>query len=90
MLPTFFLSLFIYVLADPVALPFTDCSDLRANESEKLQVDTLYGQVLHNAQGYYLNLTLFGTSASEIAGVINSSLGVSLQFTYLISRLNEL
>lgn len=76
---TLILSLFLSVFADPVSLPFTDCSDSRTNQSQKIQVDELYGQVLHNAQGYYLNLTAFGTSPSDITGVINSSLGACSQ-----------
>lgn len=82
---TFLFSLLFHVLADPVSLPFTDCSDSRTDQSQKLQVDQLYGQVLHNVQGYYLNFTVFGTSPFDITGVVNSSLGASLHSRLLVT-----
>ena len=72
---TFVLFCPLYVSADPVSLPFTDCSDPRTNETLKFQVDTVYGQVLHSARwGHYLNLTVFGSSPTGILGQSNSSL----------------
>lgn len=70
----FFLLFPLYVSADPVSLPFTDCSDGQ-NENLKFQVDNVYGQVLRNAKwGHYLKLTVFGSSPTEILGQSNSSL----------------
>jgi len=69
------LALLHYVSADPVSLPFTDCSDPHANNDQKFQIHTVYGQVLRNTQwGHYLNLTVFGTSPAEILGSSNTSI----------------
>lgn len=62
------------VRADPAVVPFEDCFDEPDNVQNKLNVSTVYAQVLEDADEiHYLNLTVIGTSPSEIVGVTNTS-----------------
>ncbi|KAJ6587795.1 hypothetical protein B0H10DRAFT_1831452 [Mycena sp. CBHHK59/15] len=68
------------VFADPASLPFDDC--FSGNESAKLTVSQVYGQVLRSKQlGTYLNLTVIGDSPEEIFGFTNSSSSLATIFT---------
>ncbi|KAF9057834.1 hypothetical protein BJ165DRAFT_1423835 [Panaeolus papilionaceus] len=71
------------VLADPANLPFTDCFDEPESIDQKLNVTTVYGQVLQNQEwGSYLNLTVLGTSPKDIVGVVaNQSSSLATLFT---------
>lgn len=62
------------VYADPATVPFTDCFDNEANQTQKLNISTVYAQVLENNDlGKYLNLTMLGQSPQQILGVTNAS-----------------
>ncbi|KAH6914675.1 membrane protein [Coprinopsis sp. MPI-PUGE-AT-0042] len=70
------------VRADPAVVPFQDCFDEPDNVQNKLQVSTVYAQVLEDAdEVHYLNLTVIGTSPSEIVGVTNTSNSLATLFT---------
>jgi hypothetical protein len=59
-------------LADPASIPFEDC--FSGNDSMKLTVDEVYGQVLTSSElGTYLNLTVIGNSPQDILGFTDSS-----------------
>src|SRR3984957_20568352 len=75
------------VLAQPAPLPFQDC--FSGNDSFKLNVSTVYGQILSIGQTErYLNLTVFGESAQSITGFSNES--TSLGIFYHLSNLQYL
>lgn len=62
------------VLGDPATVGFSDCFDQSANVSQKLNITTIYAQILPNdTWGQYLNLTLLGESSTGIVGFSNSS-----------------
>ncbi|PPQ63149.1 hypothetical protein CVT24_005789 [Panaeolus cyanescens] len=70
------------ILADPANIPFTDCFDELDNIDQKLNVTTVYAQVLQNQEwGNYLNLTVLGTSPKDILGLANSSTSLATLFT---------
>ncbi|KAF8165713.1 hypothetical protein B0H34DRAFT_690241 [Crassisporium funariophilum] len=70
------------VAADPASIPFTDCFDEPESIDQKLNVNTVYAQVLQNADlGRYLNLTVIGTSPRDILGLANTSTSLSTLFT---------
>ncbi|KAF9450173.1 hypothetical protein P691DRAFT_665912 [Macrolepiota fuliginosa MF-IS2] len=70
------------VYADPATVPFTDCFDDTADESQKLNVSTVYAQVLENHEwGKYLNLTVLGDSPLPIQGFVSGSESLSTLFT---------
>lgn len=63
-----------FVVANPASLTFQDCFDDTENENQRLQVDSVYAQVLQDdLNSHYLNLTVFGSSPNEIVGISNSS-----------------
>lgn len=58
-----------FVAAQPAPLIFDDCSSGSSlNASQRIQVSTVYGQILHNttSNGNYLNLTVIGETGTEI------------------------
>jgi hypothetical protein len=60
--------------ADPATVPFTDCFDSDENLVQKLNVSTVYAQVLENRDlGVYLNLTVLGDTPQQILGTTNAS-----------------
>lgn len=62
------------VTADPATVPFTDCLDSEASQAQKLNISTVYAQVLQNNDlGTYLNLTVLGQSPQTILGLANTS-----------------
>ncbi|RXW25178.1 hypothetical protein EST38_g690 [Candolleomyces aberdarensis] len=66
-------------MADIYALGMTV---LEANPQNKLSVSTVYAQVLSDEQhGTVLNLTVFGSSPSQIIGLTNSSGSLATLFT---------
>lgn len=74
--------------ADPAIVPFQDCFDEPGNTGNKLNVSTVYAQVLRDdEENHYLNLTVIGVSPSEIIGLTNasSSLGEWLLFSSFIN-----
>ncbi|KAL0574201.1 hypothetical protein V5O48_007742, partial [Marasmius crinis-equi] len=52
----------------PVSLSFNDCFDSRrGNESQKLTVSHVYGQVIETSDSdSYLNLTVIGSANQEL------------------------
>jgi hypothetical protein len=77
-LPLALVSLLTLILpkasADPASIPFSDCFDEPESVGQKLDVDTVYAQVLQNEEwGRYLNLTVVGTSRQDILGMSNTS-----------------
>ncbi|KAJ7937049.1 hypothetical protein B0H13DRAFT_2261477 [Mycena leptocephala] len=67
-------------LADPASIPFEDC--FSGNDSMKLTVDEVYGQVLTSSElGTYLNLTVIGNSPQDILGFTDSSSSLATLFT---------
>ncbi|PFH47802.1 hypothetical protein AMATHDRAFT_66795 [Amanita thiersii Skay4041] len=86
-LPRSFTSLLLFlilpqVLAEPATVPFSDCFDRGANTSQKLDINTVYAQILPNeVWGKYLNLTLLGNSSQGITGFSNTSNSLSTLFT---------
>jgi len=69
------LALFFFLLtvhADPAKLPFTDCFDAD-NTTQRVTVDTVYAQVLHNTDS--LNLTVLAHTPQPILGLTNASSG---------------
>ncbi|KAF8806230.1 hypothetical protein BYT27DRAFT_7141837 [Phlegmacium glaucopus] len=82
LLPLSLLSLLAVVLADPASIPFQDCFDEPDSISQKFNVNTVYAQVLQNADlGNYLNLTVLGTSPQDILGRVNTSTSLATLFT---------
>ncbi|KAF9534607.1 hypothetical protein CPB83DRAFT_901584 [Crepidotus variabilis] len=70
------------VFGNPASLAFQDCFDDPTSESQRLQVDNVYAQVLQNNQmGHYLNLTVLGSSPRDILGLSNTSTSLSTLFT---------
>ncbi|KAF8076772.1 hypothetical protein FPV67DRAFT_1472632 [Lyophyllum atratum] len=70
------------VLADPAIVQFTDCFDDDSNPALKLDISTVYAQVLDNDElGRHLNLTVLGTSPQEIQGFTNTSTSLATLFT---------
>ncbi|KAG6910813.1 hypothetical protein DXG01_007702 [Tephrocybe rancida] len=78
-----FLLLVPRILADPAVARFTDCFDeASSNSSQKLEISTVYAQVLENdGLGMYLNLTVLGSSPQPIQGFTNSSTSLATLFT---------
>lgn len=77
LLPLPLLCLIGVALADPVSIPFQDCSNESASLGQKFNVSTVYAQVLQDPDlGNYLNLTVFGTSPQPIIGLLDTSLGM--------------
>lgn len=63
-----------HVLSDPAVARFTECFDDDGNATQRLQISTVFAQVLENQSlGKYLNLTLLGHSPQEILGFTNTS-----------------
>ncbi|KAJ7682056.1 hypothetical protein DFH06DRAFT_286322 [Mycena polygramma] len=82
MAPLLALALLLAVpaIADPASLSFEDC--FSGNDTMKLTVDQVYGQVLTSAQlGTYLNLTVIGSTGQEIFGFTDSSSSLATLFT---------
>jgi hypothetical protein len=62
------------VCADPATLAFKDCFDNATSTAQKLNVSTVYAQVLENNDlGQYLDLTVLGSSPQQIFGMTNTS-----------------
>jgi hypothetical protein len=60
--------------ADPATLAFKDCFENTASQAQKLNVSTVYAQVLENNDlGQYLDLTVLGQSPQQIFGMTNTS-----------------
>lgn len=79
LLPLPLLSLLGVVLADPASLPFQDCFNEPGSLGQKFNVNTVYAQVLQNADlGDYLNLTVLGTSPQDILGRVNNSTSLGM------------
>lgn len=71
-----FLLLLPHAFADPATLDFTNCSQSAksANSTQQLNITNVYAQILpSDVFGTYMNLTLIGESAQEIAGFSNTS-----------------
>lgn len=78
-LPLSLLCLLGVALADPASIPFQDCFNDQASLDQKLNVSTVYAQVLQNTElGNYLNLTVFGTSPQQILGLVNTSTSLGM------------
>jgi hypothetical protein len=70
----FFVLFFVLDRTNAVVVPFSDCFDAPNNLQNKLNVSTVYAQVLSDEQhGTVLNLTVFGSSPSQIIGLTNDS-----------------
>ncbi|KAG6813034.1 hypothetical protein H0H92_014568 [Tricholoma furcatifolium] len=68
--------------AHPAVASFTDCFDPDGNVTQKLDISTVYAQVLNNDDmGTYLNLTVLGTTPQPIFGFTNSSTSLATLFT---------
>ncbi|XP_006456700.1 hypothetical protein AGABI2DRAFT_188538 [Agaricus bisporus var. bisporus H97] len=85
-LPPSLLSLLLALLpfahAGPATLPFKDCFDDTTSQAQKLNVSTIYAQVLQNNDlGEYLDLTVLGQSPQQIFGMTNTSGSLSTLFT---------
>ncbi|KAF8638547.1 hypothetical protein AX17_002090 [Amanita inopinata Kibby_2008] len=86
-LPHSFATLLLFLIlprayADPAIVPFDDCFDKAANVSQKLDINTVYAQILpDDVWGKYLNLTLIGDSPQGITGFSNASNSLSTLFT---------
>lgn len=69
-------TVFPFALAQIASLPFQDCSSPSSNSpsSPKISISTVYGQVTNSSpRARFLNLTLIGTSNSEIFYSSNTS-----------------
>lgn len=65
------------VLAQPATVQFRDC--FSGNISQKLNISTVYAQVLHNeGKDRHLNITVLGQAGQDITGQSpeSTSLGV--------------
>jgi len=62
------LCLIPFTIADPAQLRFSDCAASTTNSSRKFNVETVYGQVLHDEATPYLELVVIGSSPEEIVG----------------------
>jgi hypothetical protein len=61
-----------HIRANPATLTPKDC--FSGNAVQKLNISTVYAQILDNDQmGTYLNLTVLGTSSQQILGLSNAS-----------------
>lgn len=71
----FFLLLCLpHVHSDPAVARFTECFDEDGGVTPRLQISTVYAQVLQNNDlGNYLNLTVLGSSPQPILGFTNTS-----------------
>ena len=75
----FLFSFLVLTRADPVTLPFLDCYDTSKSVDNKFSIDAVYAQVLQNEEfGTFLNLTVFGSSPTEIVGFTNTSSSLGL------------
>ncbi|RDB20150.1 hypothetical protein Hypma_012917 [Hypsizygus marmoreus] len=69
-------------LAEPAVVQFTDCFDQNSNPAQKLNISTVYAQVLDTEEfGKHLNLTVIGNSPQEILGFTNVSTSLATLFT---------
>jgi hypothetical protein len=59
------------VSAQPATIAFHDC--FSGNDSQKLNISTVYAQVIENDDERYLNLTLLGHTSQNISGEAQQS-----------------
>ena len=58
--------------AQPAVLRYQDCFS-GSNTTQKLNISTVYGQLLEESHATYLNLTLIGSTPGTILEASNSS-----------------
>ncbi|KAG5725684.1 hypothetical protein E4T56_gene7346 [Termitomyces sp. T112] len=81
-LAIFFLLFLPHVRSDPAVARFTECFDEDSNVGQRLQISTVYAQVLENNNlGNFLNLTVLGSSPQQILGFTNTSGSLATLFT---------
>ncbi|KAM6496152.1 Transient receptor potential (TRP) ion channel domain containing protein [Amanita muscaria] len=81
-IPLFLLLILPRVFAGPATVYFSDCFDQSANVTQKLNISTIYAQILQSdVWDHYLNLTLLGENPQGIINFANTSSSLSTLFT---------